>query len=103
MSKKHKIKFKLGQQVLYNVNKHTNLVLTFVEVTKNGLGRFFISQFPSLEYYLHLDSEKIKVENDIPFEELQEEYVAFKGGDDKKQQAYNLLLVRGRSEQHQGS
>ena len=95
MSQSHKIKFKLGDQVAYAPSKNLDPVsLTYVEVLKNGLGRFFSSEFPALEYHLSLDSEKLSVEEEVPLEAVQEKYLAFKGGDDKKRQAYEILLAK---------
>lgn len=94
MSQSPKIKYRLGEQVAYSPNKNLDpVLLTYVEVLKNGLGRFFSSEFPSLEYHIPVDSEKLKTE-EIHFEGVQEKYHAFKGGDDKKRQAYEILLTR---------
>lgn len=95
MSQSHKIKYKLGEQVVYSPSKNLDpVLLTYVEVLKNGLGRFFSSEFPSLEYHISLDSEKFSNQEPIPFEGTKETYLAFRGGDDKKRQAYEVLLAR---------
>ena len=85
-------KLKCGDQVSYTANKHADpILLTFVEPLRNGINRFFSSEFPTQEYHLANDSDRIQ-----PFEEkyqsqIQEKYHAFKGGDDKKRQAYEIL------------
>ena len=92
-----KSKLKLGDEVLYVPNKHVDpLLLTFVETMKNGLDRYFSSEFPTMEYHLEQNIPSI-----LPYEEKyvtqpQEAYVAFKGKDGSKRLAYeSLLLKRG--------
>jgi len=94
MSQSHKIKFRLGQQVTYTPGRNLDPIrLTYVEVLKNGLGRFFSSAYPSLEYHISLNSDRLSEEDTVTFEGVQEKYHAFKGGDDKKRQAYEVLLT----------
>lgn len=96
MSQNQKIKFKLGQQVVYLANKNAEpQLLTYVEILKNGLGRFFSSHYPALEYHISTESDKLSAAETVIFEGLQEKYLAFKGGDERKQQAYQVLLTRG--------
>lgn len=90
-------KFKLGEEVTYFSNKSADpILLTYVETMKDGLCRFFSSQFPSLEYHLAHDSNNIKPHEEKYEEEVQESYHAFKGGDENKKRAYEILLARRR-------
>lgn len=90
-------KFRLGEEVTYTPSKNVDsILLTYVETMKNGLNRFFSSQFPSLEYHLAQDHDNIKPYEEKYEEEIQESYLAFKGGDENKQRAYEVLLTRRR-------
>jgi len=98
MSSNSKFKLRLGEEVTYLPNKLADpILLTYVETMKNGMGRFFSSQFPTVEYHLAHDNDKIKPYDERYQEEIQEKYYAFKGGDQTKEQAYNVLLARRRS------
>ena len=93
-----KSKFRSGEEVTYEAHKLADpILLTYVETMKNGMGRFFCSQFPTLEYHLAHDSDKIKPYDERYQEEVQEKYLTFKGGDIAKEQAYEALLSRRRS------
>ena len=88
-------KFRLGEEVTYAPNKHVDpVLLTYVETLKNGLNRFFSSQFPSLEYHLEQDNDNVRPCNERFEEDVQEIYLAFKGNDKNKQHAYEILLAR---------
>ena len=92
-----KFKLKPGEEVTYEPSKLADpILLTYVETMKNGMYRFFSSHFPSLEYYLAHDTDKIKPYDERYQEEIQEKYIAFKGGDFAKKHAYQSLLVNRR-------
>lgn len=91
-------KLKLGDEVTYSPSKNLDpVLLTYVETMKNGLERFFSSQFPSLEYHLARNHDHIGPYEEKYEEEVQEKYIAFKGGDENKKLAYESLLVRRRA------
>lgn len=86
---------KIGNEYLYQASKNVDPVwLTYISEMKNGLHRFFSSEFPTLEY--HISSEKVSVESpkDYPLPSIAENYIAFKGDDSSKEKAYLLLLKR---------
>ena len=90
-------KLRPGEEVTYIPNRNADpILLTYVETMKNGLNRFFSSQFPSLEYHLAHNHEAIKPHEEKYEEEIQENYIAFKGGDENKRHAYEVLLTRRR-------
>jgi len=98
MSTNSKSKFRLGEEVTYEAHKLADpILLTYVETMKNGMYRFFSSQFPTLEYHLAHNTDKIKPYDERYQEEIQEKYLTFKGGDTSKERAYQVLLARRRS------
>lgn len=94
MVKESQERLKCGDEVTYIANKYTDpQLLTFVETMKNGINRYFSSQFPTLEYHLEHDNNHIHPYDESYQEEIQEKYFAFKGGDTNKQRAYEILLT----------
>jgi len=88
-------KFRPGEEVTYIPNKNAEpVLLTYIETMKNGINRFFSSQFPSLEFHIVHGHESIKPYEEKYEEEIQEKYIAFKGGEEKKQHAYEIFLAR---------
>lgn len=95
MSVNSKFKLRAGDEVTYLPGKQIDpILLTYVETMKNGMGRFFSSQFPTVEYHLAHDNDKIKPYDERYQEEVLEKYLVFKGNDQAKEQAYNTMLVR---------
>lgn len=88
-------KLRPGDEVTYVPNRNVDpVILTYVETMKNGLDRFFSSQFPTLEYHLAPGHDHIRPHDESYEEEIHEKYVAFRGRDGAKRQAYEILLSR---------
>ena len=87
-----KNKLKHGDEYVYFASKrHDAVYLTYVEKLKNGLHRFFSTEYPSLEYHLNdriSDIQKTSCYDVVPAEE----YIAF--SDEQKKSAYLLVLKR---------
>lgn len=95
MAKESVVKLKCGDQVTYVPSKNTDpVILTFVETMKGGMNRFFSSEFPTLEYHLAINCDRIQQYEEKYQNQRQETYLAFRGGDDKKRQAYEILLAK---------
>ena len=84
-----------GDEFVYTRNRNFDPVfLTYIENMPGGLRRYFSSQFPSLEYHIDPECEHVKPCSDNYGEEVQETYITFKGNDNNKRKAYEILMLK---------
>ena len=87
-------RLKNGNEYNYISNKSLSCVaLTYVGPLKNGLHRFFSTEYPSVDYYLDPNSSNIE-EIQQAYVDPVESYIAFAGKDEEKKKAYLALLKR---------
>lgn len=98
MANNSKMKLRPGDEVTYIPGRHADpILLTYVETMKNGMFRFFSSQFPTVEYHLEHDTDRIRSYDEQFSQEVEEKYLAFKGNDEAKKCAYQILVANRRS------
>lgn len=86
---------KIGNEYLYQASKNSDPIwVTYVSDLKSGLHRFFSSEFPTLEYHVSPDKVEPSSSKDFPLPQIAENYVAFKGDDQAKEKAYQILVKR---------
>jgi len=91
------LSFKLGQEYLYTANKHSEPIwLTYVKKNKNEKNRhiLFSSEHPSLDYDITSEAIQLGDPKIYPYPQIVEEYIVFKGSDEDKEKAYNLMIAR---------